>query len=441
MRLLRFGIRPWPEPIASLGMLTPKMPNRRSLMLAFLLLAGGAHAASDLVDACLGVLSQGIFDTYNDTTTAGSYMETFASFCNASADYTLTQYEADTQGMSSTDSSKGVEASYDLLGVAAAGIVEVLGKFGSKKRRQTLTQTQFKEAMAYISARQSIDCGESGFEAATASATSNLATIVNPAIVNAYVECLKLGNFGIIYSSPTGVTSVDVNSFTNSVKFVQPSDARGAKATLTAIIMSPPRSAQCSVSGTDVFKTIFDSADLQIKMPPQATFTIVCAVSGTFSNETSDQAKGINIDIVTSPGGSFHKTLFRSAEPTALTAVKSEVTSLKATRDAQQIRIDQLIEQVAELQKLQSLPAQVTELQSLPAQVTDLQNRLAQLTAQITALGVDSDGRIPVFKADVVQAKSIDVGTLHFAGQGAAAAEIWRLKWVHWRVSWRGWRL
>lgn len=93
--------------------------------------------------------------------------------------------------------------------------------------------------------------------------------------------------------------------------------------------MSPPSSANCTVSGANIYKEISGNADLQINLPNQATVVITCAVVGTFNNETSDEAKATDIFIATSPGGAYRAVLYRSPRASALTDLNAQVRCLR----------------------------------------------------------------------------------------------------------------
>lgn len=81
-----------------------------SLVLALLVLVSGAWSQSDLVQGCLGVLSQGIYNTVSETSAASRFTEAFQAFCQSETDYSYDQYLADNSSTTDTSNYKGYNA-------------------------------------------------------------------------------------------------------------------------------------------------------------------------------------------------------------------------------------------------------------------------------------------------------------------------------------------
>lgn len=82
-----------------------------------------------------------------------------------------------------------------------------------------MTTTEFAEAKLYIKEHKQAECGFSSFKDLLNAATSSFSVVVDPNIVNAYVQCLKLKHdAGISYTFEYGT---DRNDFSATLKYVQ----------------------------------------------------------------------------------------------------------------------------------------------------------------------------------------------------------------------------
>eukprot|EP00276_Gloeochaete_wittrockiana_P009320 CAMPEP_0184654966 /NCGR_PEP_ID=MMETSP0308-20130426/12612_1 /TAXON_ID=38269 /ORGANISM="Gloeochaete witrockiana, Strain SAG 46.84" /LENGTH=466 /DNA_ID=CAMNT_0027091191 /DNA_START=319 /DNA_END=1716 /DNA_ORIENTATION=+ len=373
---------------------------------ALLLLASSPLATAQLTSgsSCAAVLSAGIFNSIETSLSGASYTSFQSSMCSFSSSYTYQQYYQEA-------TSSNVNSQYVQVNINACVLRIVCGGAGGGWANTAIAQEQFRLYQQYVTSYQAAQCGSVGQISDSSSSYTFLKRWVDPAVMDAYLSCLKLFTAGIQISQ---TSAVDATSLVFSLKFVP--TAAGANAVLTGMFMSPSNLATCTLVGQSIHQNIVSGANLQITLRPLLIYSLFCSAIPCRSGNSSCNA--IDVFLTTTVSEPYHAILYRTPQA-------SELAQVRALVSVQRTLIASLQTETASLR---------TRVISMEGRAASLERAVREVKANNTALSKTITGMLAgsvtfkylkvvesIFtKALLVNGSAIISGTLNVNGRVTA---------------------
>jgi hypothetical protein len=306
--------------------------------------------------ACSQIIQAGIYNTFSTSSGQSSYATFQSTMCSDLSGYTYDEYSSQIGSTQANSEAVNVNAAASYFGIG--------GSVGVDTSKSSLSQTQFNTFKSTQSAYRQTACGSSSSSNGFSDSVNSVSNVIDPSISASYTSCLKIYATGIQITQTTGVgsqsLSLDIQFVTNNL---------GAKAYMTGISFNGP--ATCKLKGPSLPKGA--TSTFQFKLIVDAVYTIVCQLQ--FSVKAD--GKITDIYLSTTPGGTYHALLFHSVPADQVTALQSQLVSIKTL--------------LGSFASSTAVAALSTQLNTANTQITNTNAQLATLSTQVTSIGNKQD--------------------------------------------------